>query len=89
MDTRNLQVEMISVCATDGRIRPLRFRFEDAEHCLQTVHVTQIVCDKEICYVGIEAFQFVCKGLMNGVEKLFELRYTVRSHKWVLFREIY
>lgn len=89
MDALNLQVEMISVCSTDGQLKPLRFRFEDAEHRLQTVSITEILCDKEICYVGIEAFQYVCKGIMDGAEKMFELRYTVRSHKWILFREIY
>lgn len=89
MDVLNIQVEMISLCSTDGKLRPLRFRFEDESHCLQTVPVTEILCDKEICYVGIEAFQFVCKGILGGREKMFELRYTVRSHKWILFREIY
>jgi hypothetical protein len=89
MDALNIQVEMLCTCSTDGQLRPLRFRFEDAAHRLRTVSVTEVLCDKEICYVGIEAFQFVCKGLVEGAEKMFELRYTVRSHKWILFREIY
>lgn len=88
MDALNLQIEMISLCSTDGRLRPLRFRFEDEAHHLQTVCITEIVCDKQISYVGIEAFQFVCRGTLGGREKMFELRYTVRSHKWILFREI-
>ena len=35
------------------------------------------------------AFLFVCKAVTEGAERLFELRYTVRSHRWSLVREIY
>ena len=35
------------------------------------------------------AFLFVCKAATEGAERLFELRYTVRSHRWSLVREIY
>ena len=40
-------------------------------------------------YVGIETFVFLCKALLEGAEKLYELRYTVRTHRWTLFREVY
>ena len=32
---------------------------------------------------------FLCKALLEGAEKLYELRYTVRTHRWTLFREVY
>ena len=35
------------------------------------------------------AFLFVCKAVTEGAERLFELRYTVRTHRWTLFREVY
>lgn len=89
MDCLNLQIEMISVFSADGKITPLRFRMEDEEHCLQTVPIRQIVCAREIQYAGVDAVQFLCKSELDGKEKLFELRYTVRSHRWTLFRVIY
>ena len=83
------QVEMISVCGSDGALRPLRFRFEDASHQLQVVHIEEVISCKEVCYVGIEAFVFVCRACYGGQEHLFEVKYTVRAHKWVLERQIY
>ena len=85
----NLQIEVISVFATDGSITPLRFRMEDEANCLQTVAISQVVCAKPIQYAGIDAIQYLCKAHLEGKERLFELRYTVRTHRWTLFRVVY
>ena len=85
----NLQIEVISVLAADGSITPLRFRMEDEAHCLQTVSISQIVCAKPIQYAGIDAIQYLCKAVEEGRERLFELRYAVRAHRWTLFRVVY
>lgn len=89
MDIQAIQIEMISVCSFEGKLRPLRFRFEDEEKCLQTISVTQVIDRREITYVGVEYFLFICKGTMQERERLFELRYAVRSHRWELFRMLY
>ncbi len=85
MDAMNIPVQMISVCDYDGRIRPIRFRFEDSEHCMRTVRIQEVVTEKEIQYVGVEAFAYVCRACTEGSQKMYELRYSVRTHKWVLF----
>ena len=85
----NLQIEMISVFATDGSITPLRFRLENEDHCLQTVAISQVVSVKPICFAGIDAIQYLCKATIEEKEKLFELRYTVKTHRWTLFLVVY
>ena len=85
----NLQIEMISVCGTDGTLTPLRFRMEDEEQCLQTVAISQVVSSRTIQYAGIDAIQYLCKARLAGKERLFELRYTVCTHCWTLFRTVY
>lgn len=85
----NVQIEMICVCAADGRLTPLRFRIEDESHCLQTVSIAQVLVCKPIQYAGIDAIQYLCKAIMDGKERLFELRYTVKTHRWSLFRVVY
>ncbi|SHH91587.1 hypothetical protein SAMN02745823_01413 [Sporobacter termitidis DSM 10068] len=89
LDILDIPVQMISLCNADGTISPIRFRFEDGEDFIHTVSITKIVSSKEVQYVGIEAFIYVCRAVLHGEEKQFELKYTVRSHKWVLFRIIY
>lgn len=85
----NQQIEMISVCATDGTLTPLRFRLEDEAHCLQTVPILRTESSKSIQYAGVDAIQYLCRVTMEGRERLLELRYTVRTHRWSLFRVVY
>ena len=89
MLSKNVPVQMIAHCGADGSMQPLRFRFEDSEHQLHTVHITEIIDSRFVEYVGIETFVFLCKALLEGAEKLYELRYTVRTHRWSLFRVVY
>lgn len=89
MSNRNVPVQMISHCAADGELKPLRFRFEDAAHMLHTVHISEVIDSRKIEYVGIEAFIYLCRAVIENTERMFELKYTVRTHKWVLFREVY
>lgn len=85
----NCPVEMICVCGTDGAIKPIRFRMEDTACRLQTIAIEQIVSSKPLQYAGVEMLQYLCKATFAGQEKLFEIRYTVRTHRWTLFRVVY
>lgn len=83
------QLEMISVCACDGALRPLRFRFADETGQLQVANIAEIVSCVEIPYVGAEALIYVCRTYDGAREHLLEIKYSVRTHKWALRRMIY
>lgn len=80
----NLPIEMICVCSSDGSITPLRFRLEDERKCLQTVAVTRVISCKPIEYVGIESIEYLCMAKIGGHERLYALRYSLRTHRWSL-----
>ena len=82
-------VDVISVCNADGTIRPLRLRLEDEQHRLLRVDIEEIVSEKQVQYVGIEAQIFLCRATVEGRKWLFELKYTIRTHTWCLMRKVY
>ena len=88
MDELNTPIDVISVCSADGEIKPLRFRMEGEDHTLLRIDIAQVISTRKIQYVGIEAHIFLCKALVEGKEWLFELKYTIRTHCWCLFRRI-
>lgn len=88
MGELNTPIDVISVCSADGEIRPLRFRMEGEGHRLLSINIDQVISVRKIQYVGIEAHIFLCKAVVEGREWLFELKYTIRSHCWCLFRRI-
>ena len=86
---RNCPVDVISVCNTEGEIRPLRFQLEDEEHQLLRVNVQEVVSVREIQHVGVEAHIFLCRAKVHDREWTFELKYTFRSHTWRLLGKVY
>ena len=54
-------VDVISLCSAAGEIRPLRLRLEDESQQLRRVDIVEVVSEKQIPYVGAEAYIFVCR----------------------------
>lgn len=88
MEQKICPIDVISMCSADGKIRPLRFRMEDASHQLLRVDIDEIVSVKPIQYVGIEAYIFLCRATARENKWLVELRYTIRTHTWCLMRKV-
>lgn len=82
-------VDVISFCGVDGEIRPIRFRIEDTSHRLLRVDVQQIISKKKVQYVGIDSYIFLCRAVVEETPWLFELKYTVQTHRWTLARRVY
>ena len=81
-------VDVISFCSAEGEIRPLRVRMEDNEHQLLRLDIDEIISSKKIQYVGIEAKVFLCRATVNDKQWLFELKYTLRTHRWSFLRRV-
>ena len=81
-------VDVLSVCTSEGEIRPLRIRLvEEGEERIR-IQIDEVLKVTEIPHVGVEANIFLCRASPYGKEMLFELKYTFRSHSWCLLRRI-
>lgn len=77
-------VDMIAVCSADGSLQPLRFRFDDGAET-RRVRVLEILSCKEVRYVNVEAYEYVCRALVEEREQVLRIRYGIRAHRWSLF----
>lgn len=89
MEQTIFPVDVISICSAGGEIRPLRIRMEDDAHQLLRIDIDEVISVKYIQYVGIEAQIFLCRATVQGMKRLFELKYTIRTHSWCLMRKVY
>lgn len=88
MEQNVCPVDVISMCSADGRIRPLRLRLEDDAHQLIRVDIDEVISVRQVQYVGIEAYIFLCRATVDQKRWLFELKYTIRTHVWCLHRSV-
>ena len=77
-------VDVISVCNTEGQIRPLRLRLEDESRQCLRVNIDEVVSVREVTHVGAEAQIYVCRARMWDKVWTFELKYHIRSHSWTI-----
>ncbi|MBR2784096.1 MAG: hypothetical protein IKD93_07900 [Firmicutes bacterium] len=82
MEQRNVPIEMISFCRGDGRLQPLRFRLADGT----VVRVSRVDETRKLEAAGVTALLYFCRAVVDGREQHFQLRYLVKTHRWVLFR---
>lgn len=84
--TFNIPIQMISVCSTLGDFTPLRFRYENELHEVETVVISHVVARKETAFNGIRELQFTCEAQIGGILKLFIITYNIASHTWRFFK---
>ncbi len=84
----NLPIQVIAYVDAQGRLKPLRFRYEDRLSQFHTAYVREVTTRKEITFVGVEAQTFVCRVQEDGLERVYELKYAFRQHRWTILRRI-
>jgi len=82
----NIPVQMICAVDTNGKISPLRFRYETADHMIETLHIERIISRDEKNYVGIREMQYICTVQIDGYQHILEIRFQVDSQKWRIFQ---
>ena len=81
----NVPIQVFCLIDTNGRLNPLRFRYENKEHQIETAFIEEIISRDEKHYVGIREKQFICVVMMGDVSRTAEIRYHVDSQKWRIF----
>jgi len=79
MKILNEPIKVMAIFSTDGKIEPVKFRFED-----KVVKIEKIMKIYEENIVGNTRLVFVC--LHNGKD-IFELKYELNSKTWYLFKK--
>ena len=82
----NIPIQMICAVDTTGRISPLRFRYETADHMVESVDVERVVSRDEKNFVGIREKQYICIVKMGELMRTLEIRFHVDSQKWRIFQ---
>lgn len=84
MQTVMKPVDMIAVCS-NGVLTPYRFRMQGSEAEI-VVNILEIKSRQEEKLAGNRMFIYLCKGIIEDVERLFELKYEINTCRWFLFR---
>ena len=78
-------IEVVAWFDKIGTVHPVRFRIVQDEETT-TVIIDKIINQIETKLAGIYMLVFTCQSLINDKEKLYEIKYEISTHRWILFK---
>lgn len=81
-----MPIEVIAWFGSNGDLRPLRFKYIDKKEEKSIVVVSSIIDVETTCRAGQEAIVFTCESVVNDLQRVYQLRYTLSNHTWVLYK---
>lgn len=79
-------VDMVAWFTQDGEIHPVRFRIMNHKEVWQTIKVNHIVSVNHEKKAGNPVIIYTCQSMINGVCKIYELRYERNTCSWTLYK---
>ncbi|MDD2476873.1 MAG: hypothetical protein PHI32_13310 [Dysgonamonadaceae bacterium] len=82
----NKPIEMIAWFTDAGSIKPVKFRVKDEEQINKVFKINKIVTKSEEKLAGNRMLIFRCQSAIDGIERLYEIKYELSTCKWILFK---
>lgn len=79
-------IEMIAWFTLEGIPNPIRYKLASDDDSNAVVKVDRVVTRSEEKLAGNRMFIFRCQSEINGLLKLFELKYELSTCKWYLYK---
>ena len=74
-------IDVIACFALDGAPTPLRFKYDD-----RVIKIDRVISKQLEKLAGNNMFVFTCQSCISGQERVYEIKYELRSCKWMLFK---
>jgi len=78
-------IECVVWFSKDG-IKPIKFRYKNAEDENIVIKVDKIISKQKEKLCGNFAWIYDCQSEIDGIVKLFQLKYFIEECKWVLWK---
>lgn len=84
MNSFSKSIKMIAWFDTDGKINPVKFKYEEDNE-------TKVICINKILnrnfekLAGNPMWKFNCSSIIEGIDLNYIVKYDLLSNKWILF----
>lgn len=79
-------VDMVCWFEKTGVPHPVRFKVTDEDESETIIRIDKVVTVDKEKIVGNDMLVFKCQSVINNTQKIFELKYELRTCRWILFK---
>jgi hypothetical protein len=84
---RTLSRPIEAICLFDSKgITPIKFKYQIPDKSYKVIKVDKIICRSEEILCGNKTIVYDCQSVIDGVERLFQLKFFKSECKWILFK---
>jgi len=65
---------------------PYKFRYSDKDEVYHEIKIDKILMVEETKLAGIKSIIYLCQSEIQGVAKLYELKYIISDYRWELYK---
>lgn len=80
-----MPIEVIAWCDQQGQIKPLKFKYRD-DRVDKVIKIDRVLKIEKTRRAGEDAYIFTCESQLKQRLRVYELRYTLSSCQWVLYK---
>lgn len=79
-------IEVAAWFERDGNPHPIKFRFVGDDEAWATIKIGKIITVQKEKLAGNPMYVFRCQSEIDGLQKVYELKYELETCKWMLFK---
>ncbi|MBL4934479.1 hypothetical protein JK636_01755 [Clostridium sp. YIM B02515] len=79
-------VDMVCWFEKTGVPHPIRFKITSEDESEKVIKVDKVFAVDKERLVGNDMLVFKCQSVINNTQKIFELKYELRTCRWILFK---
>ncbi|WP_097027005.1 hypothetical protein [Clostridium peptidivorans] len=79
-------IEVVSYTSNKGDVRPLRFRLQMEDETIKVIKVDKVIVKETEKLAGNIMLVFKCQSLIDDAMKLFEIKYDLKTCRWMLYK---
>lgn len=82
-----MPIEVGVVCKKKERPVPMKFKYAPTpDDPVMVINVDKVLSVEEIRDVGSKAYLYKCQSYINGILKVYDLKFIIDRYEWQLFR---
>lgn len=79
-------IDVVAWFTKDGIPHPVKFRIEKNDSSYTVIKIDRILYSEKEKLAGNHMILFKCQSAINGIQKVFEIKYELSTMKWILFK---
>jgi hypothetical protein len=78
-------IKMIAWFEENGKLTPVRYQVAEVDGN-KIIKIDRILYQEEERLAGNRMYIYKCQSIINGIEKVYELKYELSTCKWFLYK---